>query len=61
MWNCGFQCRPVFQKDQNQNKKLSTEKVQNLGNERRKICKDHRQDFSRTDWSRAVVTDHGLT
>ena len=48
-----------FKKDQNQ--KRSTEKVQNLGNERRKICKDHRQDFSRADWSRAVVTDHGLT
>ena len=50
-----------FKKHQNQNKKRSTEKVQNLGKERRKIWKDHRQDFSRANWSGAVVTDHGLT
>ena len=31
-----------FKKDENQNQKRSIEKVQNLGNERKKICKDHR-------------------
>ena len=35
----GFQCHAI-QIDQNKNQNRSIDKVQNLGNERRQICKD---------------------
>ena len=38
-----------FKRDQNQNQNPSIDKVQNLGNERRYIYKDPRQDSGQTD------------
>ena len=40
-----------FKIDQNKNQNLSIDKVQNLGNERRYICKDSRQDSGQRDIS----------
>ena len=50
-----------FKVDQNKNENRSIDKVQNLGNERRKICKDSRQDSGHSNFSYVRYAEKSFT
>jgi len=56
----GFQCHAI-QIDQNKNQNRSIDKVQNLGNERRQICKDSSQNSGHSNFSYARCAEKCFT